>query len=111
MLTGKSTSNHCTTIGHEADGMVICCPAGMRQHGRVLSSSAKIRVLTCEGGPGMQRAFREGIGGVVDDLVVTSRRAMLALLMVSEKRPSVAMVSMSGASVRMERRPLERSAG
>ena len=47
----------------------------------------------------------------MDDVVMTSRRVMLALLMVSEKRLSVAMVSMSGASVRMERRPLDRVAG
>ena len=52
-LTGKSASSHWTTIGPEADGMVTCWPAGMRLHGRILSSSAKIWVLTCEGEPGM----------------------------------------------------------
>ena len=110
-LTGKSTRSHWTTIGPEAEGMVICCPAGMRQQGSILSSSANIRVLSCEREPGMYRALREGVGGVAEEAVMASRRVMLALLMVSEKRQSVAMVSMSGASVRMERRPLDRVAG
>ena len=48
---------------------------------------------------------------MVDEAVMTRRRVMLALLMMSEKRLSVAMVSMSGASVRMESRPLDRDAG
>ena len=36
---------------------------------------------------------------------------MLAQLMVSEKRLRVSMISLSGAPLRMERRPLERDAG
>ena len=36
---------------------------------------------------------------------------MLAQLMVSEKRLREAMISLSGAPLRMERRPLERDAG
>ena len=55
--------------------------------------------------------MREGVKGRADDLVMVRRRVMLALLMVSEKRLSVAIVSMSEASLRMERRPLERGAG
>ena len=45
-LTGKSTRSHWTTMGPEADGMVTCWPAGVRLHGRILSSSPKIWVLT-----------------------------------------------------------------
>ena len=41
-LTGKSTRSHWTTMGPEADGMVTCWPAGVKLHGRILSSSAKI---------------------------------------------------------------------
>jgi hypothetical protein len=36
---------------------------------------------------------------------------MLAQLMVSEKRLRVSMISLSGAPLRMDRRPLERDAG
>ena len=36
---------------------------------------------------------------------------MLALLMVSEKRPRVSMISLSEAPLRTDRRPLERDAG
>ena len=45
-LTGKSARRHWTTNGPEAEGMVTCWPAGVMLHGRVLSSSAKIWVLT-----------------------------------------------------------------
>ena len=48
---------------------------------------------------------------MVDGPVMERRRVMLALLMMSENRPSVAMVSMSGASERMESRPLDMDAG
>ena len=39
------------------------------------------------------------------------RRTMLALLMVSEKRLRDAIISLSGASLRMDRRPLEIDVG
>ena len=62
-LTGKSARSHWTTMGPEADGMVTCWPAGVRLHGRILSSSPKIWVLTWEGNQGCREPCVEGSTG------------------------------------------------